>query len=78
MKGVFEQRPSLPRYVATWDIHVLLKHMKTLHLPELHLKQLTIKLTVLLAICSGQRLQTLQRLTVNNIHFQKGYLYMCH
>ena len=35
------------------------------------LKQLAIKLATLLAICTGQRLQTLQSLTVHDIHFHR-------
>ena len=64
-------RPSLPRYASTWDMDILLNHVKTLDLSEMNLKQLTIKLATLLAICSGQRLQTLQSLDVSNIHFKQ-------
>ena len=71
MKGIFEKRPSLPRYTSTWDIDILLNHVKDLNLSEMTLKQLTIKLATLLAIYTGQRLQTLQSLTVSNIHFQQ-------
>ena len=37
MKGVFERRPSLPKYKSTWDIHVVLEslqkfeHVKNYH-----------------------------------------------
>ena len=71
MKGIFEKRPSLPRYTSTWDMDILLNHVKDFNLSEMTLKHLTIKLATLLAICTGQRLQTLQSLTVSNIHFQQ-------
>ena len=63
MKGVFETRPSLPRYSATWDIQVVLKYLGKMHPSyELHLKELTLKVVMLLALLSGQRHQTLHAL----------------
>ena len=59
MKGVFEQRPSLPRYCATWDASLVLTHLGSFALNDTTLKQLTHKLTVLLCLLTGQRLQTL-------------------
>ena len=47
MKGVFEMRPSLPRYKDIWDASTVLEYLKTLHPPEdLTLKELTLKLTI--------------------------------
>ena len=30
LKGVFELKPSLPRYHRIWDVSVVLRHLKTL------------------------------------------------
>ncbi|XP_068757998.1 uncharacterized protein [Montipora capricornis] len=34
LKGVYESRPSLPRYKNTWDVCVVLNYLKTLPPPE--------------------------------------------
>ena len=66
MKGVFENRPSLPRYSATWDIAVVLKYLGRLHpANKLSLKNLTLKVVTLLALLSGQRHQTLYKLKIS-------------
>ena len=42
LKGVFELKPSLPRYAGIWDVGTVLQYLKTLHpIPELDLKNLT-------------------------------------
>ena len=60
MKGIYNQHPTLPRYVNIWDINILLAYFESLPANfELTLKCLTEKLTVLLLILSEQRKQTL-------------------
>lgn len=55
LKGVFELKPSLPRYNHIWDVGVVLKHLKTLKpVDSLDLKVLTLKLTMLLCLLTGQ------------------------
>ena len=50
LKGVFELKPSLPRYTTIWDVGTVLQYLKTLHpIPEVNLKTLTKKLTMLFA-----------------------------
>ena len=73
MKGVFEQRPSLPRYTATWDVNIVLSYFKALPLAEhLSLKELTLKLASLLVILSGQRLQTIHLLHIDHMILQEN------
>ncbi|XP_046340897.2 uncharacterized protein LOC125383559 [Haliotis rufescens] len=68
MKGVFQTRPSLPRNSVTWDTSVVLGYLKTLMpLKELSLKDLTLKTVTLIALLSGQRLQTVHLLDVRDI-----------
>ena len=58
MKGVFERRPSLPKYTSTWDVNVVLTYLRTLKDGQSSpLKELSWKLSTLLIILSGQRIQ---------------------
>ena len=64
VKGVFEIRPSLARYKEIWDVNSVLKVLATWTLGgELSLRDMSWKLTKLLALLSGQRVQTLKALT---------------
>ena len=65
MKDVFCVRQSLPRYEETWDISIVLNHMRKWYpLNQLGLKQLTLKTLSLMALISMQRSQTLQALEI--------------
>lgn len=60
VKGVFNKRPPKPRYTFTWDVNVVLEHIKMLGLNKLlTLKQLTQKVCMLLLLCIGQRANTI-------------------
>ena len=73
LKGVFTVRPSLPRYQEIWDVSTVLSYLKTLHPPEnLSLQLLTIKTTMLLALLSGQRCQTIHALDVFHMKLTDG------
>ena len=66
LKGVYESRPSVPQYVETWDVKVVLKFLANQHPPtKLSLKQLTLKLVMLVSLVSGQRGQSIQLLDIN-------------
>lgn len=66
IKGIFECRPSLPRYQETWDVTVVLAYLAKLGPPEkLSLKNLTLKVVMLMALLSGQRRQTLHTLSID-------------
>ena len=66
LKGIFELKPSLPRYTTIWDVGTVLQYLKTLHpITELNLKTLTKKLTMLLCLLTGQRCQTLTKLDIS-------------
>ena len=75
LRGVFVERPSLPRYKTIWDVNIVLKYLKQLHIDkDLTLRDLTLKLTMLLALLSGQRCQTLHLLNLEgmNLTAQQG------
>lgn len=68
LKGVFNTRPSFPKTVSTWDPSCVLKHLKgNKTSSQLTLKELTLKLTMLLALLSAQRVQTLAALDTKHM-----------
>lgn len=67
MKGVFNQKPSLPRYKSVWDVSEVFKWFQKNDIDDINLKLLTLKTVLLLALLSGQRVQTLQALSINRI-----------
>jgi integrase len=72
MKGVFETRPSLPRYSETWDVNVVLDYLAGLGQPEEQdLKMLTYKTVMLLALLTGQRRQTLHALNITTMDLNR-------
>ena len=68
MKGVFQVKPSLPRYTITWDPGLLLRFLRS-HSPNgnLDLKMLTFKTVTLLTLLSAQRMQTVHLLDIRNM-----------
>ena len=68
MRGIFQRRPSLPRYTHTWDVNHMLQYLNRQDLGQFTLKQLTLKLTMLLCLLTGQRLQTLAALDTRHMH----------
>ena len=68
LKGVFESRPSLPRYKHIWDVSVVLDYLKTLpSLEESNLKDIPHKTVMLVALLSGQRCQAVHALTISGM-----------
>ncbi|XP_067665161.1 uncharacterized protein [Haliotis asinina] len=68
LRGIFNLRPSLPRYQHVWDVKIVLDYLESLGKnEELSLKTLTLKFSMLLALVSGQRSQSLQLLSLDNM-----------
>ena len=67
MKGIYNVRPSLPCYICTYDIKIVLDYLASLHLQTFSLGNLSVKLVLLLLFLSGQRLRTVQAFNVNDI-----------
>ncbi|XP_028394449.1 uncharacterized protein LOC114518643 [Dendronephthya gigantea] len=66
LKGVFELKPSLPRYSVVWDVGVVLKFLQSMpSLENMTLAMLMKKLTTLLALLTAQRCQTLKSLDLD-------------
>ena len=68
MQGVFVNRPALSRYKQIWDVSVVIKYLKSLaENTQLSLQDLTMKTTMLLALVTGQRFQTIQVLNIEQM-----------
>jgi len=68
MRGIFAQRPALPKYSSTWDTAAVLSFLeKQFPHRTLSLIQLSKKLAVLLLLLTGQRGQSIHSLDVRNI-----------
>ena len=83
LKGIFTKRPSSPRYHCVWDVVIVLKtkYLKTLHpIRGLHLRDLTLKITMLIAVLSGQRCQTIHALDISDMqvvcHPNQQYVFL--
>lgn len=67
MKGVFRMNPIKPKYNATWDVSIVLEYIKNQAVPESSLTKLSEKLAILLLLTTGQRLQTIQNITIESL-----------
>ena len=68
LKGVFNIRPALPKYCTTWNVNIVLEYLGKLDNDTLNLQTMTLKLTMLLALVSGQRCQSLASLDLNDMY----------
>lgn len=65
MKGIFKNKPPSPRYQTTWDLNPVLTYLSSQPGPtQASLKSLTLKLTMLIALVSAQRGQSLHMLDI--------------
>ena len=65
----YNERPSFPRYIVTWDVGKVLNFLATWHpVSSLCLKQLTLKTVTLVALTSCDRAQTIHKLSVENVN----------
>ena len=64
MKGIHKLKPPLPKYSYTWDVNILLNFIKDklANNCSLSLHYLTLKAVTLIALCSGQRAQTIHEM----------------
>lgn len=72
MKGIFNIKPSLPKYNNVWDVSVVLDYLETLMpLHTISLRLLSHKLVTLSALLSGQRSHTLQVIDIKYVQFNR-------
>ena len=68
MKGVFNERPALPKNTVTWNPQIVLDYFAGLkETSDLTLKELSLKCAVLLWLLSGQRGHTIHMISIKNI-----------
>ena len=68
MKGIFQLRPPRPRYKEIWDVNVVFAHLRKLAPSNvICLKDLTMKVCILIALISAQRVQSLLLLNLKNM-----------
>lgn len=65
MKGVRTRNPPKPRYNKTWDTNMVVNLLRDYDTSKL--KKLTLKLTMLLALVTAQRAQTLSVLKIEDM-----------
>lgn len=68
MKGVFQTRPSLPRYNEIWDIDIVLRFLDY-NSNDISLLQFNKKLATLLTMLSAQRVSTIAGIQLQDIKF---------
>ena len=66
MKGVFNEKPSLPRYTRTWDVRVVLQYLKTMDITSLI--ALSCKLAMLFLLVKAQRYQIFHIIKLGDIN----------
>lgn len=72
LKGVSRSRPPKCKYNVTWDTNLVLNYISKMgNNDSLSLRELSKKLAALLALCSGQRVQTLSKLKTDEIFFKE-------
>lgn len=73
LKGAYKSRPSKPKYSSTWNPQVVLDRISTwFPNTELSLEKITKKLVILLALCTGHRVQTFSLIKLDNILFSEN------
>lgn len=74
-KGLYNLRPSHPRYCSTWDPSIVLTHLRSFYPNDtLSLQKLSFKLVTLLALITAHRVQTLSLIRIQNIFIKEsGY-----
>lgn len=78
LKGVYNQRPSLPRYSVTWDVSKVLCYLRTLSpVKKLSLGLLSCKLVMLISLTLACRTQAVHLLDIRNmIKSKEGFTLM--
>lgn len=69
LRGVFNLRPTQPRYTHTWDVSKVLVYLRKLSpVRFITLKDLTLKLCMLIALTNATRAQSIHLLTVHSVN----------
>lgn len=69
MRGIFNLKPSLPKYNTVWDVQVVLMYLEKQR--DLTLLDLSAKLCMLFLLVTAQRCQTLHLIELNDIEMHE-------
>ncbi len=70
MKGVYHDRPPLPKYTVTWNVQTVLTYLESAgENSKLSLTQLTYKTVMLLALTRPTRSADLSQMNIQGCHF---------
>lgn len=73
LKGVFKSKPCFPKYNCIWDPNLVLDYLSGIFPNDaITMENLTKKLVTLLALSTGQRVQTLSLINVADIQIQES------
>lgn len=76
LKGIFNLRPSRPRYSKVWNVNKVLSFLeKWTPSRSLDLKQLTLKTLMLIMLTSGQRCQTIHALNLKQVEISRNHIH---
>lgn len=75
MKGVFNSRPSLPRYSHTWDPDIILRKLDEPYDTKSFL-EFSKKVVFLVTLLSGQRVSTIGKLKLSDVRIDQSELYI--
>ena len=68
MQGIFNMKPSLPKYDSVWDVQLVLRYIEKQD--KLTLLELSAKLCMLFLLVTAQRCQTLHLIEIENIEMK--------
>ena len=78
VKGVFNLRPPAPRYKEIWDVGPVFNYLRCMSpANSLSLKRLTLKLCMIIALTSAQRIQCLHRMKLDNMKLKNNSVTFC-
>ena len=78
LKGIFNLRPSRPKYSKVWNVKTVLIYLEGLTPSrDLDLKTLTFKTLMLIMLTSGQRAQTIHAINISNMEVSRNEVKIC-
>ena len=72
LQGIYNLKPSLPRYDSIWDVQVVLLNIE--RMTKLSLLELSAKLCMLFLLVTAQRCQTLHLIELDDIEISENAL----
>ena len=73
VRRIFIRKPSLRRYKVTWNVALVLKYLEAVNTHSCSLSDLSKTLAMLLALTTGQRVQTLCAIDIHNLEMNMNY-----